>query len=125
MGEFLGVDAVILVFAAVDGAHVEGMGEDEGEAGFLAGVAEPVPVEHALAADGQVVAVGGDEFEEELEVVVCLMLVWTSFLPWRSMTQTIAQICCGQVKFWFGCLPDQGFYQRGVISAGRSGNGAR
>ena len=33
-------------------------------------VGEPVPSEHAFAADGQVVAIGGDEFEEELEVVV-------------------------------------------------------
>jgi hypothetical protein len=68
--EFLRIDAVVLVFAAVDGAHVKGVSEHEGDAGGLAGVREPVPSEHALAADGQVVAIGGDEFEKELEVVV-------------------------------------------------------
>jgi hypothetical protein len=31
---------------------------------------EPVPAEHAFAANGEVVAIGGDEFEEEAEVVV-------------------------------------------------------
>ncbi len=32
--------------------------------------AEPVSAEHAFGADGEVVAVRGDEFEEELEVIV-------------------------------------------------------
>jgi hypothetical protein len=68
--EFLRIDAIVLVFAAVDGAHIEGISENEGDAGSLAGVREPLPAEHAFAADGQVVAIGGDEFEEELEVVV-------------------------------------------------------
>ena len=31
---------------------------------------EPIPAEHALGADGQVVPIGGDELEEEGEVVV-------------------------------------------------------
>jgi len=39
------------------------------------------------APDGQVVAIGGDELEEELEVVVADVGV-TSFLPSRSITQT-------------------------------------
>ena len=69
MGEFFGVNAVILVFSAMDQAQVKGMGQDEGEAGRLAGVGQPVPAEHAFAADGDVVPVGVDEFEEEREVV--------------------------------------------------------
>ena len=32
MGNLFGVDAVVLVFAAVDGFEVEGMGQDEGQA---------------------------------------------------------------------------------------------
>jgi hypothetical protein len=70
VGEFLRIDAVILVFAAVDGAHVKGVSQDEVEAGGLARVGQPVPAEHAFAADRQIVAIGGDEFEEELEVIV-------------------------------------------------------
>jgi hypothetical protein len=70
MGEFLGVNAVVLVFAAVNGLEVEGMGQDEMEAGVLAGIGEPIPAEHALGADGQIVAIGGDEFEEIGEVIV-------------------------------------------------------
>ena len=54
----------------MDGLEVEGMGEDEGETGLLAGVGEPVPAEEALAADGHVMPPRGDLPEEELEVVV-------------------------------------------------------
>ena len=70
VGEFLGIDAIIFVFAAMDGADVEGVDQDEGDVGGLAGIGEPIPAEHAFGADGQVVAIGGDEFEEEVEVVV-------------------------------------------------------
>ena len=70
MGELLGIDAVVLVFAAVDGLEVEGMGQDEVNAGLIAGIGEPVSAEHAFANDGEVVAVRSDEFEEEVEIVV-------------------------------------------------------
>lgn len=68
--EFLGINAVVFVFAAVDGADVEGVDQDEGDAGSLARVGQPIPAEHAFGTDGQVVAVGGEEFEEEVEVVI-------------------------------------------------------
>ena len=70
MGELLGIDAVVLVFAAVDGLEVEGMGQDEVNAGLIAGIGEPVSAEHTFANDGEVVAVRSDEFEEEVEIVV-------------------------------------------------------
>src|SRR6516225_7449646 len=70
VGELLGVDAVVFVFSPVDGFDVEGVGQDELEAGVLASVGQPIPTEHALATDGQVVFVRLDELEEELEVVV-------------------------------------------------------
>lgn len=38
--------------------------------GGLAGIREPIPAEHAFAADGEVVFIGFDQFEEEIEVVV-------------------------------------------------------
>ena len=70
VGDFFGVNAVVLVFAAVNGLEIEGVGQDEVEAGVLAGIGEPIPAEHAFGADGQVVAIGRDEFEEIGEVVV-------------------------------------------------------
>ena len=70
VGEFFGVNAVVLVLAAVNGLEVERVGEDEMDAGGLAGIGEPIPAEHALGADGQIVAIRGDEFEEVGEVVV-------------------------------------------------------
>ena len=54
----------------MDGFQIQGMGQDEVQAGGLAGVGEPVPAEHALGADGQVVARRLDAFEEEGEVIV-------------------------------------------------------
>ena len=70
MAKFFRVNAVVLVFAAVNGLDVKGMGEHEVDAGRQAGIGEPIPAEHALGTDGQVVAIGGDEFEEVGEVVV-------------------------------------------------------
>jgi len=70
VGEFFGVDAVVLVFAAVDEVQIERMSQDEGQARLLAGVGQPVPAEHAFAAHGEVMLVGLDELEEVGEVVV-------------------------------------------------------
>ena len=57
MGDLLGVNAVVLVFAAVNGLEVERMGQDELDAGLGTGIGQPIPAEHALGADGQVVAI--------------------------------------------------------------------
>ena len=70
VANLFGVDPVIFVFAAMDGLEVERMGEHEVDAGGLTGIRQPIPAEHAFTADGQVVTIGSDEFEEELEVVV-------------------------------------------------------
>ena len=70
VGDFFRVNAVIFVFAAVDGLEVEGVGQDEVEARSLAGIGEPIPAEHAFGADGQVVLIRGDELEEVVEIVV-------------------------------------------------------
>jgi len=55
--ELAGVDLVGLGLAAVDGFHVEGVAEDEGDAFVLAQVGQPVPGEPALRPDDQAVAV--------------------------------------------------------------------
>ena len=70
MGDFFGIDTVVLVFAAVNGFEIKGVGQHEVQAGPLAGIGQPVPAEQAFGADGQVVTVRGDELEEELEVIV-------------------------------------------------------
>jgi len=36
----------------------------------MAGIGEPEPAEHAFAADGQIMLVGSNELEEEVEVIV-------------------------------------------------------
>jgi hypothetical protein len=63
-----GVDAVVLGFASVDGFHIESVTENEVDAFPCAEVGEPVPGEHALHRDGEVVAEGGDCLQEDLGV---------------------------------------------------------
>ena len=46
------------------------MSQDEMDAGLGTGIGEPIPAEHALGADRQIVAIGRDEFEEIGEVIV-------------------------------------------------------
>jgi hypothetical protein len=59
-GDLAGVDAIILGLAAVDGFHVQGVSEHEGDILFDAEIGDPVPGEHALGADDEVVAIGLD-----------------------------------------------------------------
>ena len=60
----MGVDVVVLSFAAVNRLHVEGMTEDEVDVLVGAQVGQPVPGEHALAADHQAIPVGFDQSQE-------------------------------------------------------------
>ena len=62
-GDLAGVDAVVLGLAAVDGLHVEGVADEEGDVCSAAEVGEPVPGEHALDADDDV-AEGGEGSEK-------------------------------------------------------------
>src|SRR5262249_46310609 len=65
-GEGPGIVAVALGLAAVDRSHAPGVAEGEGDVGSAAGVGQPVPAVHALAADDQAVAEGLDGAEERL-----------------------------------------------------------
>ena len=96
MREFFGVDAVVLVFASVNGPDVERVGQDEAEAGGLASIGQPVPPKHAFTADGEAVLVGLDEFEEVSEVVVLDVGV-DQLLAWRSMRQTYIWRACRSI----------------------------
>lgn len=63
-GDLGGVEAIILGLAAVDGLHVQGVAEHEGQLVVGTEVGEPVPGEHALAADDDAVAIGSYGVEE-------------------------------------------------------------
>ena len=65
-GDFEGVDPVVLHFAAVDGFHVQGVAEHEGDALVLAQISEPVPGEHALGADDKAIAIRCNSFQKRL-----------------------------------------------------------
>lgn len=59
-GDLLGIDAVVFGFAAVDGPHVEGVTEDEMNAFVTTQVSQPVPGEHALDRDNEVIPIRFD-----------------------------------------------------------------
>jgi hypothetical protein len=63
-GDFLGVDAIVLRLAAVNGLHVQGVTEHEGNLLLGAQVGQPVPGEHAFTGDDQPLAIGRDGFEK-------------------------------------------------------------
>lgn len=67
-GDLGGVDLIVLAFAAVDGFHVQGVAEDEGDLLPVAEIGEPVPTKQALDGDDESVAEGGDGFEEGVGV---------------------------------------------------------
>src|SRR5439155_3900764 len=94
--EFFRVDAVVLVFASVNGPDVERVGEDKVQARSLASIGQPVPPEHALATDGEALFVGLEELEEVSEVVVLDVGV-DQLLAWRSMRQTYIWRACRSI----------------------------
>jgi hypothetical protein len=55
-GGLVRVDPVVLGLGAVDEPHVQSVAEDEGELLVAAAVGQPVPAEHALAAQDDLVA---------------------------------------------------------------------
>jgi hypothetical protein len=72
------------------------MGQHELQACGLAGIGQPIPAEHAFAADRQVVAIRSDEPEEEREVIVLDVGV-DQLLPVRSMRQTYIWRACRSI----------------------------
>ena len=68
VGDFVGVDPVVFRLAAVDRLHIDGMSQHEGQALLRAQIGDPVPGEHALHGDDQVVPVGSDHGEERLRL---------------------------------------------------------
>jgi len=64
--DFSGIDAIVFNLGAVDGPHVEGVTEDEVDVFELAEISKPVPGEHALDGDDDVVTERFDGFEKGL-----------------------------------------------------------
>ncbi len=63
-GDLLSIELVIFGFAAVNGLHIQGVAEHEGDLFTLTKVGQPVPAEDALTGHHETVSVGGDGFEE-------------------------------------------------------------
>jgi hypothetical protein len=60
----LRVDLVVFGFAPVDGFHVEGMSQDEGNALFSTQVGQPIPGENTCNRHDQTLTIGGNRLEE-------------------------------------------------------------
>ncbi len=67
-GDFLGIDFVVLGFPPVDGFHIEGVTQNEGNGLFRAEVGKPVPEEDALDADNNILPIGSDQLQKLLRV---------------------------------------------------------
>jgi hypothetical protein len=65
-GNLAGVDPVVLSLPAMDGLHVEGMTENEGDLLLGAEISEPIPGEHALYGHYEILTEGSDGFEKGL-----------------------------------------------------------
>ena len=67
-GNLGSVDAVVLGLGAVDELHVQRVAQREGDGLVLTQIGEPVPGEHALAADDDALAKGSDGLEEDIRI---------------------------------------------------------
>ena len=55
-GNLMGIDLVVLAFAAVNGPHVEGMVQDERDLFILTEIGQPVPGKHAFGGNHKIIA---------------------------------------------------------------------
>jgi hypothetical protein len=63
-GDFPRVDSVVFAFTTVDGFHVEGMAQDKRDPLVGTQISQPVPDEHTLHGDTDILAVGLDDIQE-------------------------------------------------------------
>jgi hypothetical protein len=75
------IDLVVLGLSSVDGLHVEGMTEDELDPLPSAEIGEPVPGEHALDGDDEVVTVGRDGLYKGLRMTPHVLVQEDLALP--------------------------------------------
>ena len=67
-GYFMGVDLVILAFAAMNGPHIQGMAEDEGNVFLSTDIGQPLPGKHAFRRYHKVFAVWLDRMEKYIGI---------------------------------------------------------
>jgi hypothetical protein len=65
-GNLVGVDPIVLGLAPMNGFHVKGMAQDEGNTRLGAKVGEPVPGEDAFDADHEILSIGRNRLEKRL-----------------------------------------------------------
>ena len=70
----MGVDAIVLGLAAVDGFHVQRVAEHEGDPLAGAEIGEPVPGEDAFHRDDQVLTVGLDGPQEDPRIAANVLV---------------------------------------------------
>jgi hypothetical protein len=69
-----GVDLIVFSFSSMDGFHVEGMAEDEGDVFLGTEVGDPVPGEHAFYGDHDVLTKGSNDTEKGFRVCVDVLM---------------------------------------------------
>jgi hypothetical protein len=62
----MGIDLVVFGLAAMDRFHIESMTEDKRNTLFSTEVCKPVPSKHAFGSEDDLIAVGGNGFEQRL-----------------------------------------------------------
>jgi len=75
----MGVNFIVFCLAAVNGFHVEGMAEDEGDALIGAQIRDPVPGEHAFHGDDEILPIRGYDAEKD-----CTIGFYVSVQPYFS-----------------------------------------
>lgn len=73
-GDLQGVDLIIFGLSSMDGFHVEGMTEDEGNLLLVTEICDPVPGEHAFDGNHDVLAEGGNGTEKSFGVCVDVLM---------------------------------------------------
>jgi hypothetical protein len=64
LGDLLGIDLVVLGFAAMDRLHVERVSQNKGDFLALTEISEPITGEDALDTHNEVFPIGRDQLEE-------------------------------------------------------------
>jgi len=67
-GDFLSIDFVVLGFAPMDGFHVEGMPQHEGNPLLRAQIGQPVLREHTFDRDDHIITIRGNDLKKGLRV---------------------------------------------------------
>jgi hypothetical protein len=64
-GDLIGIDLVVFGLAAMDGLHVQGVSQYEGDMMFGAKISHPIPGKHAFDTNNDVLKKGKDDIEQQ------------------------------------------------------------